>query len=222
MLKKNNNTTNETKQTTKNTNQNTKNTKTQQNTPQPKTNTQKSLNILQWNKGNARFLNRKDDIRVMIEDHQPHIFGICEANLHHNAHLTSMHIPNYKIEVDNLASQGYRSQIVLYISTSVSYKRRNDLEIPLCAMVWIEFHPNDGPPYLLCTGYREWQDQVTKSDDCRSIPNQNDRLAKMTKTWEIASREDKAIIIMGDWNVDTLPLTSSLKPTSHHEAMKFY
>ena len=40
----------------------------------------KSINILHWNKGNALFINKMDNILTIIQRHEPKIMIILEAN----------------------------------------------------------------------------------------------------------------------------------------------
>ena len=173
-------------------------------TTKPKIKPQQGHTIIQWNKGNAPFLNRIDDLKVIIEDFQPHILAISEANLHKNAHLPSLKIQGYSAEIDNLSSHNLRTQVVVYINNSLSYKRRSDLEIAKCAMVWLEITPPKGLNYLLNIGYREWNCQVSPNNEGRTILKQNERLSEMVNSWEKASNENKMITIIGDWNVDLL------------------
>ena len=39
-----------------------------------------SLRIIHWNKGSSKFCNKIDDIKLVIDRFQPHLFSIVEAN----------------------------------------------------------------------------------------------------------------------------------------------
>ena len=69
----------------------------------------KTITMIQWNKGNAPYLNRLDEILAMIKEHNPQILIITEANIHPNTHKPSMNIEGYKQEQDNKHQAGNRS-----------------------------------------------------------------------------------------------------------------
>ena len=41
----------------------------------------KPLVTLYWNKGNSHRFRKKDDIKTLLSQHKPHIFGLAEANV---------------------------------------------------------------------------------------------------------------------------------------------
>ena len=164
-----------------------------------------SHTIVQWNKGNAPYLNRIDDIKIIAEDHNPQVIGICEANIHMNTHLPSLDLQGYSTELDNLHKSKCRSQVVAYVHKSIRFKRRTDLEPPKTPMIWLEIFTLEEKSYLINIGYREWASQGLSQTEGRKMINQKVRLTTMVGTWEKAAEEEKAVLIVGDWNVDTIP-----------------
>ena len=73
------------------------------------------LTLLQWNKGNAPFLNRIDELKVMIETNEPQIFAVTEARISPITHIPSMQVDGYKLELDNMTKAGMRGQVAMYI-----------------------------------------------------------------------------------------------------------
>ena len=56
---------------------------------------EKSVPIIMWNKGNSKFLSKKDEIEMIINKHSPSIFGILEANISKDIHLPALQINGY-------------------------------------------------------------------------------------------------------------------------------
>ena len=190
---------------------------------QPKA-SQGGLTLLQWNKGNAPFLNRMEDIVTMLETHKPQLFGISEANIHPNAHTPSMNIPGYSLETDRLPLDKFRGQVAIYVTKDIKYKRRLDLEPPLMPMIWLEVEVQKEKNILINIGYREWTQQTSvktkargkkkrnneeRSDSLdskkvgKTMMKQKERLNTMIASWEKASLEEKPLFIMGDWNINS-------------------
>ena len=171
----------------------------------------KSIKISQWNKGSAPFINRKEDIIGIIIAQQPHILFISEANIGKNAHIPSLQIDNYKMEIDNKRSMGKRSNAVMYIKQGIKYKRRKVLEHDNLSSIWIEIITTKGKNILLNGAYREWSEQLDSgktNKEGKTQKNQLARLTKLTNSWTAAALEEKQMIVIGDWNLDTLVWTS--------------
>ena len=180
-----------------------------------------NLIILQWNKGGSPFLNKMDELLMIIKESKPHILIISEANVQQNIHLASMSIQDYNIENDLRLKKNVKGNMVVYIKNSVNYKRRFDLENEELSNIWIEVKIDDGKKILINGGYREWCSQIKgqiENESGRSIRNQLQRLQIMTNSWIQAAKEEKAIIITGDWNVDMLMWTCpATNNTTHNQ-----
>ena len=165
--------------------------------------TQQLSKIMFWNKGNAKFLNRKVEITSIIEKYNPIIFGILEANLSPNHHKPATTITDYNIEIDNLIDSKTQARTVIYISNQIIYKRRKDLEPKVTPLIWIEINPKTKDTWLVSIGYREWESQVkNRTNGSRDIKDQQERLQEWTNMWEKANLENKPILIAGDLNIE--------------------
>ena len=159
--------------------------------------------IIFWNKGNALFVTKKDEVEVCLSEHKPLCIGICEANIEADCHLPSLVIDGYNVELDGLHKEGFRGRAMIYIKEGAQYARRTDLEPPLSPSLWVEFNPGSKKAWLLNVGYREWRSLVDK-DKTFSISTkaQLTRLSSWETSWTKAESEGKPMIIGGDFNVD--------------------
>ena len=119
--------------------------------------------ILIWNKGNAAFENKKDEIEIIISDHNPMCFGIVEANVPPHCHPPSLMIDGYQHEMDNLWLSGKKGRTMIYVKDEVNYIRRADLEPPSSPAIWLEIDQGTPTAWLLFIGYREWRSLLDKN-----------------------------------------------------------
>ena len=166
-------------------------------------------------------VNRMDDIKQMVNIFKPNMMTITEANITKFTHLPSIQIEGFCTEMDEIRELGKRSQVVVYISKELSYKRRKDLETPQIAVVWIELTTIKKKRILTCHGYREWNDQAAIDQNGKNIEEQKQRLTMMMSGWEKAVAENKLLIVQGDWNVDmTMMSENEQQQTSHNKFTK--
>ena len=83
------------------------------------------LKIFHWNKGNSLFSNEIDDIHILLDKFQPHIFSISEANYNND---TQYNLGNYNIETSDLGIDYKNSRQILLIHKSVQYKRMKEYD----------------------------------------------------------------------------------------------
>ena len=166
----------------------------------------KSGKVMFWNKGGSKFLVKKDDIEILLGEHQPIAFGIAEANMSIDCHEATLKILDYTLERDNLIEEGLRTRLALYIKSTVQYKRRTDLEPKCTPAIWVEFNAGTSSAWLLFTGYREWRTlDPKKRVESGSQSSQLKRLDSWQDSWVLASSEGKPVFIIGDLNIDVQP-----------------
>ena len=114
------------------------------------------------------------DIKVIVRDHHPHIFGLGEANLKREHDLDDIKIDGYNVHIDNAIDcpeLANTARVVVYTHNLLRVKRRPDLELRNVSAVWLEC----GLPYqkssLLCMAYTQWR-LLDQTDDRSGTVNE--------------------------------------------------
>ena len=157
----------------------------------------KTLKILQHNKGNSSYSNKSDQIIEIIDKHKPHIYIINEINVENNDDLAKNMIPNYKLELDNLEICDKKSRTGILIHNDINYKRRHDLETQGTSTVWVQLSHPSRKPILIQGLYRQFQRLGKKNTDTAAAQYQ--RWGKIIEKWSMAIKENKEIIVLGDF-----------------------
>ena len=110
-----------------------------------------NFRLLHWNKGNSSLDNKINDICSTIQDFNPDIFSISEANLKIGSTIS---FKDYKIEFNRLHTHSTQSRSIVLINNRIPYTRRYDLETPLISFIWLEVPINKNNKLLLCSYYR--------------------------------------------------------------------
>ena len=86
------------------------------------------------------------------------VMGICEANVYPNTVTSCLKIPGYSLEVGNGVKKdtGANARVICYISDTVEYKRRSDLEARnQMSAIWLELGTTKKTRFLFSVVYRE-------------------------------------------------------------------
>ena len=182
----------------------------------------KNCTIMSWNKGNATLGNKIEEIEVIIEKWKPAMFCVLEANLEVDSYLNAVQIEGYSLEKDKLAENGFKCRTVIYISNSVEYSRRKDLEPSCSPVIWIELFPKSAKSCLIFSGYREFRRLQDKDKVIsKSTEQQLFRLDEWDKSWNKASQERKPLVLLGDFNIDiTAWINTDNNETAYQKSKK--
>ena len=162
-----------------------------------------------WNKGNSDIFNKMDEVELMIKKHNPKIFALMEANMSPECHSPALQIADFSLERDNLLNYNIRTRTAIYVSDSLSYKRRYDLEIPQLPFIWLEIKDSPSKSWLMMAGYRQWRTLGEKNrKGSHLMKAQLERFKKWTLSMEKAEQEGKEVVILGDLNIDVTPWTN--------------
>ena len=120
-----------------------------------------------------------------------HIMGICETFLTINTEDSFISIKGFELERKDRCetSEKKGGGVVAYVSSSLKYKRRTDLEISSLESIWLQIHFKNSKSLLICFIYRppdmpqSWIDEFEKEI-------------------EKANELELEMIIMGDINID--------------------
>ena len=102
----------------------------------------KTITIIQINKGDSELNKRIVQINYIIQKFKPHIIVINELNLTSDDTITRKLFDNYNLETDNLDMIDQMSRTGVLVHKNLHYKRRKDLEVMGISTVWIQLqHP---------------------------------------------------------------------------------
>ena len=180
----------------------------------------KSITCLYWNKGPSLLINKHQDLETIIADHHPHVFGLGEANYSQVQDIEAVQYPGYTLHLDSgLELQGM-ARVAVYTHSSLRVKRRNDLEDPETAYIWLECGLPGQRGFLVCVGYRQWRLLGQGDNISASVPEQLKRWEKFLGRWETAINEGKEVIVMLDANLDFLTWRNSENLPAHHSSIR--
>ena len=116
----------------------------------------KGLRIITWNKDKAHLVNRMDTIRQLIEDEQPHILALHEANIMQGNDLEELQIPEYNLITDGLYRAGRTGRTCMYVSTSLRADVRVELMEPDLALIALSLGKPHQKRFNVLSFYRQW------------------------------------------------------------------
>ena len=169
----------------------------------------RGIKCIVWNKGSSLLENKHSEIETLIGNYHPHVLGLCEANLRSNVDISLVSHQDYNIHVAKTLSHPEPgvARAVVYTHTSLSVKRREDLEDISLSAVWLELGLPRQRKILIATFYREWQHLNQSDQSSKSVQAQLERWCNFLTKWEVALSEGKEVIVMGDINLDFLKWT---------------
>ena len=160
--------------------------------------------------------NKVSDVKLLIKQHKPHVFGISECELHKtsNWNTDQLKIPGYDLLLPKSWDVHGFARIVIYVKSSLEYEQVTELEHDLIQSIWIKSGFKNCKKMLYCHAYREHTCTLGSS-----IRNQKSYLEEFLSQWDKAANmniagEPSEIHIAGDMNLDALE-DKWLKPSYH-------
>ena len=86
------------------------------------------IKILQYNKGSSNFHNHIHHIQTILQNHEPHILCISEANFKQKYDNGTNYFPGYNLEKNLQYNTIGISRNCILIKNEIKYSRRYDLE----------------------------------------------------------------------------------------------
>ena len=163
-----------------------------------------NFSILNWNKGNSHFSNKKDTIEHILQVEKPDIFTIQELNILESDDINKMQFPGYKLEIDQLILSHGRARAGIIIKETINYTRLNEIETKGEPVIWIELHLPGNKKIRIQNYYRQWR-EIDKEG--KGLPgtetqrSQNIRFQKISQIWS-QQLENHEVISLSDTNID--------------------
>ena len=168
---------------------------------------QKCLKLIQYNKGNSDFKNKISEIQLLLQNHNPDILCLSEANIKKDHIYYLKQFPNHDFELSIMHTNVGLARNVIIVKKEVKYIRRMDLENGENSMIWIEVTLPKRKKVLVMGGYRQWS--LPKIMDINNKKNmvekQTMRFMGVLESWRLALAETKDTIVLMDDNIDCNP-----------------
>ena len=151
--------------------------------------------------------NKVFEIKNLIKEHQPHIFGLSECEIRKVNGLfdeDSLKIPGYNVLFPNSWDSHGFARVLVYVKKSLDYQQIYDLQDDQFQSIWFKGGFKNGKKICFCHCYREHTNSLGNS-----IKAQRDSLQIFLKQWEAAvdhnaHDEPNEVHIFGDMNLDSL------------------
>ena len=182
--------------------------------------TPKTLKIQHWNLGSRFWSNKTDDIQSLVDEMNPHLCLISEANLFDGLYQHLALIHGYEIiTTASMKTKGY-SRLVLLVRDDVKVEIQeqwmNDDKV---ASIWLKIRRRGCKPVTVGGVYRE------HSLLLQGVSNDTDRPEAQSRRWKkfidqwTNARQDGICHVLGDTNLDIFKWTD---PESINEQMVKY
>ena len=157
---------------------------------------------------NIRSLGNKIvEVKRLVKEHSPHIFGISECELKKVQGYydeKKLKVPGYDILYPQSWAKCGKARVVVYVKKTLEYEQLNGLEDEVIQTVWIKAGFKNRKKILYCHGYREHTSTLGGS-----IRAQTEYLQGFLTQWEEATlygnpNEPNETHICCDMNLDAL------------------
>ena len=181
----------------------------------------KGIKLLTWNKANSHLINTIEVIKQLIEDEQPMVLAIHEANILQNHDLDKLQIDGFTLYNDGLYKNGKTGRNCLYIDNCLKVQLREYLMDENLALTAVTLGKPNQTKFTILSFYRQWKlldlDQIS-GNISRTPLKQAERFDKMTSIWARAIDEGREVISMSDTNLTTQILLDDQlsQPTDQH------
>ena len=152
-----------------------------------------------------KLLNKGSEIKKVIKELNPHLFGVSECELVKNSpnfNIEKLKVPGYNIHFPKSWDIHGYARVILYYKNTFDCPRVQELEDDHLQSIWVKFGFKNSKAGYYCHTYREYTSNLGKS-----IQAQKEKLIQFTEQCENAishgnPAEDNEVYILGDINLD--------------------
>ena len=152
-------------------------------------------------------LNKVCEVKNIIREQKPHIFGLSECELkkvNGSFNEEKLKIPGYNLLFPKSWSEYGYARVVTYVKKSLQHEQVHELEDEHVQTVWLKGGFKNSKAIYFCHGYREHTSSLGAS-----LSDQRNLLEKFLFQWEEAAvhtnpSESNEVHISGDMNLDIL------------------
>ena len=175
-----------------------------------------NLTVIHWNMGSRGWINKKEEIELVILQHHPDIYIITEANMKGTLSEEERDIPGYYQVLPRTIEARSLVRIVMLVKEGVEVETLKNLMTDDVASIWVKVGTKGRRPITIGAMYREhrYLEQGPDSDSETDL-RQLQRWNNFIEMWRKAARR-MDVMVMGDLNLDYLKWTA---PTGLHAKM---
>ena len=164
-------------------------------------NRQSTLKLVTWNKGSSQLQDSLDKISQIINDLQPDVISLQEANLKQHVPLHSVSIQGYTLYTDSLYYHGLTARTVVYVKSDINASVLSEYMRPEISVVPLLL-TNRKSKIQLLSFYRQWSIEPTDNYTrlvSGQVSEQQKRFHSICQIWAE----------MVDRNIETLSLSDT-------------
>ena len=163
-----------------------------------------NVNIIHWNSGNKKWVNKRNEISQILMDLKPDIMFVSEANIFVEDQDHEICIPGYELLTSNsLETLGYTRMAAL-IKDKINVEIQTQWMCQNVASIWLKLCKQGGKKIFICGIYMEHKLlRQPPPNETDSEIEQTNRWTQFIQQWTTASRSGDVIVI-GDTNLDEL------------------
>ena len=161
------------------------------------------VKIYHWNLG-ARFWQRKrEEIEVLLEEKDPDLLIISEANIMKETTDEQRQIAGYSLVLPNTMDQLGYARVALLIKEDIIFKTLNQFMIPGTSSIWVSMGVRGRKPLVVGGLYREHTLLRQGVLDTSNSPHlQLARWNAQLEGWKAAAEGNPNCVAIGDMNLD--------------------
>ena len=164
------------------------------------------IKIIHWNAGGRKWENKLVEVEALLQEKNPEICFISEANLWADLPTEDRNIEGYNLLLPNTMSSLLHARIVLLVRTDVKVHILREHMDQDTAAIWLKIGDTKRNSLIIGGLYRQHQLLGQSSNDftrAQLLDRQTTRWRKLVNRWKQISRNNNCIVI-GDTNLDHL------------------
>ena len=181
-----------------------------------------------WNKGSSYLTNKMDDIRTLVTEHRPMIFGLGEANITADHDLKELQLQDYNLHLPlSLKNPNIRiARVAVYTHKKLVVRRREDLEDQETQAIFLEGGLANQKKTVWLMAYRQWRLVTVTAPGQRAVgiagtetvTAQGERWGRIIAGWSKVLQEGKEVVSMMDSNLDHTTWTEETDNLPRHSS----
>ena len=161
------------------------------------------IKISHWNIGSRKWQRKIPDIEAFIQEKNPDIFIITEANLWHDISDEERNIGGYELVLPKTMDSWGHARIAMLVKVGINFKVLDHCMDSSASSIWIQVGSRGRKPLKVGGLYREQHLLGYPTPNPTGTPNhQMARWNTLLEGWKNAASNDGKCVVLGDINLD--------------------